>query len=207
MTKEVLLARHEAVTEEREWFRRWIHRLHYPFGWELRISEFCHVRWDRIPLLTGAMAVAATYTPISMMGLIVLTSLWSQWTGAWPGAIQHGLIAVLAAVLARGLNEPLSRVVARPRPFEILGFRPLVDHDGGEAFPSNHATGAFALALSMSGVPGLSGIFVTLAIVLCLSRVYAGVHTVTDVCAGALHGSAVALLVNGLVSATGLPLH
>ncbi|WP_233096157.1 phosphatase PAP2 family protein [Alicyclobacillus sp. SO9] len=102
--------------------------------------------------------------------------------------LAHATIAVVAAIVARLVNEPVSRRFNRLRPFELYGFRPLLCHDGGASFPSNHATGAFALSISMFAVPSYGPVLLVLAFLLAISRVYTGLHHVTDVLAGALHG-------------------
>ncbi|WP_051663438.1 phosphatase PAP2 family protein [Alicyclobacillus macrosporangiidus] len=145
--------------------------------------------WRRWPGLNAAMAVAARVTPVVMLALMAMASF------GWPAGIPaaktgtSALAGVAAAVAARLLNEPISRWVDRPRPFETAGFAPLVGHAGGQAFPSNHATGAFALAVSFVHVPAYGPVLLALAVLLCVSRVYCGLHHLTDVLGGALHGA------------------
>ncbi|MCL6515486.1 phosphatase PAP2 family protein [Alicyclobacillus sp.] len=145
--------------------------------------------WRRHPGLNAAMAVVARVTPVVMLSLMVLASF--GWPPGVPGtrAASCGVGGVVAAVVARAINEPISRWVNRPRPFETAGFAPLVGHAGGQAFPSNHATGALALAVSFVHVPVYGPILLGLAVLLCISRVYCGLHHLTDVAGGALHGA------------------
>lgn len=150
-------------------------------------------RW---PFLDALAAVIARVTPLLMVGLIGLAGV-----GLLPGVAADpaaGLEAVAAAVGVRLANEPVARWLRRPRPFEH-GFDPaLVWHDAGNGFPSNHAAGAFALAVCVAPVPGYGPILLILAGLLAASRVYSGVHYLTDVIAGALHGILVAFLVRWL---------
>ncbi|SFU37780.1 phosphatase PAP2 family protein [Alicyclobacillus macrosporangiidus] len=145
--------------------------------------------WRRWPGLNAAMAVIARVTPVVMLALMAMASF------GWPAGVPaketgtSALAGVAAAVAARVLNEPISRWVDRPRPFETAGFAPLVGHAGGQAFPSNHATGAFALAVSFVHVPAYGPVLLALAVLLCASRVYCGLHHLTDVLGGALHGA------------------
>ncbi|MCL6444820.1 MAG: phosphatase PAP2 family protein [Alicyclobacillus sp.] len=171
--------------------------LHFPDGLDTPISRWCIRHWGRSATLDATMICIAEWTPVVMMGLIVIAS-----TGAWLDAatgsaigLWHGASAVIAALLGRVVNEPISRAVRRPRPFEQLALLPLAGHERGESFPSNHTTGAFALAVSMLGVPGYGGVMLVLAMLLGCARVYAGLHYVTDIIAGVLHGTSIAILV------------
>ncbi len=171
------------------------------------MAEWISERWKQCPTCNASMIVIAKWTPIVMLGLIVLAAArfgLSDKTTYHP--VLSAGIAVLAAVLARLVNEPIAVAIARPRPFELLGLTPLLGHDRGEGFPSNHATGAFALAVSMSGVPGYSCVLYLLAILLCISRLYTGLHFPTDVAAGALHGSIIACVLLWLVAMAPIPM-
>lgn len=125
--------------------------------------------------------------------MLVLIAAASFGIGLTPSAhrvaVLRAGVAVVTAVVARIANEPVSRLVSRQRPFEQFAFGPLVWHDTGGGFPSNHATGAFALAVSMCFVPGYGECLIVLAILLTLSRMYSGLHYLSDVIAGALHGT------------------
>ncbi len=171
-------------------------RLHFPDELDAKVMHWFTARWNRMFWLDATMIVLAKWTPIVMLGVIVAAS-----TGLFLPKSQHthalsaGILAVISATLARAVNEPISRLANRPRPFETLGFRPLLTHDAGHAFPSNHATGAFALAMSFISLPGYFSILFCLAVLLSLSRIYNGLHHPTDVVAGALHGTAAAWLV------------
>ncbi|WP_217994666.1 phosphatase PAP2 family protein [Alicyclobacillus kakegawensis] len=154
--------------------------------------------WRRWPALNAYMVVIALWTPIVMVCVIAAGALFLAPPAAHPRLA--GFSAIAAAVLARVMNEWVTRVFWRPRPFERLPFLPLLAHERGGSFPSNHATGAFALAVSMAGVPGVGLILFVLAVLLAISRVYVGLHYPTDVLAGALHGTFVAVVVSTAVS-------
>lgn len=83
--------------------------------------------------------------------------------------------------------------IARPRPFVVLSdvhsVIPLAFHAKNDfSFPSGHATIAFMAAVILSKFFKRPAIWFTLAVLVCFSRVYLGVHYVSDVCAGAILG-------------------
>jgi membrane-associated phospholipid phosphatase len=89
------------------------------------------------------------------------------------------------------LAKLLSYVIGRPRP-RFADCPPARDKDDGQSMPSTHATVAFAAAVS---VPPLvpAPVMGAVAISTSLARVLLGEHYPSDICAGALLGSAVAL--------------
>jgi membrane-associated phospholipid phosphatase len=107
------------------------------------------------------------------------------------------LAAVLAGIsyaVATVLANVLKGVFDRPRP--LVGHReihPLVALPDNGAMPSGHAAGAFAAAVAVGLVhPRLRWPLLVLAGLVSLSRVWLGVHYLTDVIAGAALGATVA---------------
>jgi undecaprenyl-diphosphatase len=105
--------------------------------------------------------------------------------------------ATVAAGIALLLVVPISSLVDRARPFVAhpgVAHR-LIPHASDAGFPSDHATGAFAIATAMLLVdPLLGGLLLVLAVIVIFARVYVGVHYPGDVLAGAALGAIVALL-------------
>src|SRR4051812_32791102 len=119
-----------------------------------------------------------------------------------PRVLSASVLAVIASGGAVAAAAVLARVVNRPRPFvahpQIHAF---LAHAPDPGFPSDHATAAFAIAAVLLLRLGLRALPVLLAAAaLAVSRVFVGVHYPDDVLAGALLGSAAAVLV-GLVAA------
>lgn len=109
-----------------------------------------------------------------------------------------GVTSVLALVITFVVvNLGIKNMVARTRPYEVVeGLINLVDKQKDFSFPSGHAAHAFAVGVVILilmprkvGVP----IFV-IAILMAYSRLYIGVHYPTDVIAGILLGTAIALI-------------
>lgn len=109
----------------------------------------------------------------------------------------------VAAILSMGVcfvcaNMILKNWIARIRPYDLLDrLTALIPHPTDYSFPSGHTTASFACALVLvrtlpkkCGVPAMA-----LALLISVSRLYVGVHYLTDV----LGGIAVALAGSSLV--------
>jgi len=124
----------------------------------------------------------------------------------WPGGRaerdrrQWGVIvAVAAGVVALGVNQVISHLWDRPRPFVAHHVTMLLPHAADASFPSDHTAFAFAIAVALVFASRRVGLVALLfAALIALSRVYVGAHYVTDVLAGALIGSVVAILFHRL---------
>jgi undecaprenyl-diphosphatase len=119
--------------------------------------------------------------------------------GKWESRnARHGVIAAgIAAAIALGIAQVIVHLWDRPRPFVAHpGIAHLfVSHAADASFPSDHATAAFAIAVSIflrSRRIGL--IALAMAVVVAVGRVAVGVHYPSDVLGGAALGTAVALL-------------
>ncbi|MDF1617769.1 phosphatase PAP2 family protein [Petrocella sp. FN5] len=81
----------------------------------------------------------------------------------------------------------IRRFINRKRPFEIMGFKPLIEHEKGCSFPSKHGTSAFAIAIAMMWVHPLLGCLgILMAVLTGISRVMVGVHYPSDIVGGLL---------------------
>lgn len=155
--------------------------------------------WGRFPTVDALFIVIAKWTPMVMLVLITMSAFGFGWSnGRSESPLALAAIAIISALVVRVINQPLSRRFNRPRPFETSGHKPLLHHDSGESFPSNHASGAFALSGAYLHHPPYAGILFTLAFLLAVSRIYTGLHYFTDVVAGVLNGLVISLLMSAL---------
>ena len=102
-----------------------------------------------------------------------------------------------AAALALLVNQSIAHIWNRSRPFAthadatVFGAR---SHD--PSFPSDHASAAFAIALTVLLFDRVAGeIFILAAASIAVGRVVTGVHYPSDVVAGVLVGAGAALVV------------
>jgi len=107
---------------------------------------------------------------------------------AWLGGT-----SLVAAAYA--LNTAIKFTVRRPRP-ELPGLEPLTATVSGLSFPSAHATTSFAAARAYGALVPAAPLY-AVAVLVALSRIYLGVHYPSDILAGALLGTALALLAEG----------
>jgi undecaprenyl-diphosphatase len=126
-----------------------------------------------------------------LAALFVARGKWES-RNARRGVVAAGLAALLGLAIAHGITL----LWDRPRPFEShSGVHLFVAPSNDPSFPSDHATGAFAIAVSLylrSRRVGLLAL--AMAVVVALARIAVGVHYPADVIGGALVGTTAALL-------------
>ncbi len=112
--------------------------------------------------------------------------------------------AVALTITDRVGHELIKPWVGRIRPCFALPagtFRKLAEVSNGGSFPSLHSANAFAVAMAVTLCwPYAARVVFPVAALIALSRVFVGVHWPSDIAAGAVFGSGVALLVHLVVS-------
>ena len=111
-------------------------------------------------------------------------------------ALPCDLALIMSNGLGLALYLALKRLTARPRPF--VTHAGIIAHDRAldeYSFPSGHTMQAVSFSLQISArFPHLAPVLLPLAFLIALSRVALGLHYPTDVIAGAVLGTGLALL-------------
>jgi membrane-associated phospholipid phosphatase len=147
-----------------------------------------HTGW-----LHGPVHAYATYG-LALFAALLLVAILLRRTGSTPALAAAGW-AVLATLLAVGLNQPLVSGFAETRPYtthpQLLV---LATRSSDFSFPSDHAVMAGAAAAGLWLASRLLGVIATVAaLVMAFSRVYIAAHYPWDVAAGLVFGALVAL--------------
>ena len=111
------------------------------------------------------------------------------------GSFRPGLTVAVTLLATTLATTALKSVFGRLRPpLDDHAITALVPLPGDASFPSGHASGAFAAAVALGLlVPRARVPALVVAALVAFSRIWLGVHYLSDVIAGALLGSAIAL--------------
>ncbi|MEO9168376.1 MAG: phosphatase PAP2 family protein [Aestuariivirga sp.] len=145
-------------------------------------------------ILDGFMIAASQFGIPLIVAFVVL----QWWSKAERVHVRHTCVAsALSFLLGLGLNQIILLFVHRLRPYDAGISHLIISRSTDWSFPSDHATASVAIAatLFLHGLRRRAMICLTLAILICWSRIFVGTHYVTDVLGGGLVGIVAAVLV------------
>jgi membrane-associated phospholipid phosphatase len=149
--------------------------------------------YDRLVVPVGA--------GLLFLAVLVIVGWWSA--RRQPQYMAAVIWAFLGALAVLGLNQLLVRLLARPRPYNVLsGVEVLVPRVHGYGTPSVHAAvaGAVVCGLLLARRWRLAGLAFLGAFLLLFAGVYVGAEYPSAVAGGAVFGALVVLLLWPLVS-------
>jgi undecaprenyl-diphosphatase len=132
---------------------------------------------------------------IALLAVTLLAGWWIARRNNSPQQVATAVWGALAALVALALVQPIANAADEQRPFVgHPGVLKLISHAADVGFPSDHATGAGAIAAALFFVSWRLGLLTALiAALIAFSRVYVGVHFPQDVLAGLALGAVVAI--------------
>jgi len=120
------------------------------------------------------------------------------WAGSpRPEARQIALNAGLTFLLGLGLAQIILLFMHRMRPYDAGISHLIVPPTVDWSFPSDHAIASLGIvfAYALSGFRRVAILFFIFAALICFSRIYVGMHYVSDIFGGALVALAAAVIV------------
>ncbi len=135
----------------------------------------------------------AKYLPYLM---VVALGLFLVFTRDRKRELKMIFYAIASVVLSRLIiTEIIRAIYPHLRPFQVYNFAPLI-YDTASSFPSGHAAFFFALATIVFIFHKKWGIVYFLgSLIICVSRIMAGIHWPADVLGGMLVGIGSAILI------------
>lgn len=151
-----------------------------------KISKWALKRRERDGFWDGVAVFAAHYFVFVIAAIAIIAA---------------EFIALPTLLIAWLITLGLEFIFKRPRPFQAMKTKPLAKYwVPTPSFPSAHATWSFAGAVLTCFVNPVWGIIaLVLAVIVSWSRVYVGVHYLSDVAAGAIVGTIVSLVAGGFM--------
>lgn len=160
------------------------------YQWFQRINELGHT----LSALNPIMRIFASYAEyVFYVGVVM------YWFTRH--AINRQMVAesLLSASIALACSGLIGHVFYRDRPFVTHSVLQLIAHPANASFPSDHAIGAFVIATSIWLFHRKEGaVWLLLAALIAISRVWTGVHYPLDVLTGAAIGIIAAVAVHQL---------
>jgi membrane-associated phospholipid phosphatase len=176
-------------------------------GWDHAVLGWM-IEHRRGWLTTVAVAITTAGSPV-VMGLLAVSVAATSW---WQSrSLTPGLVVVGTLALASGVSTLTKVVVGAHRPPQSVQLVAEVD----PSFPSGHVTGTLALLGVIAVLVGrgrrrvarvaLGAAVVVATAAVALTRLYLGVHWLTDIGGGVLLGGLAALLGSAVLATPVVP--
>jgi undecaprenyl-diphosphatase len=158
------------------------------FTMDIAATQWINGLSGHAAVLDAAMAALST---AGIPALIALTAI-RWWSPSDRPAARHACLAAgLSFLGGLAVNQLVLLFVHRVRPYDAGITQLLIAPSADWSFPSDHATAAAAIvaALWLKGLRRYALLLVVPAALICFSRVFLGIHYVSDILGGALTGA------------------
>lgn len=165
----------------------------------LKIKEFFRIKFSFIPkfdffILSKIMKIRRK-TLTNFLKIISKLGDWWLWTiftiVIIPLKLELGILLLSALILQVALQKTIKNIVTRRRPYikYRVEIKRLIVPPDRYSFPSGHTSGAFTVFFSfLNFYPEISIILLIISLLIGFSRIYLGVHYLTDVIFGIIIG-------------------
>ncbi len=163
---------------------------------DVAVFRWVNEGWS-CPLLNGFFSYITDFHHTGILLVIVLFILYQLiWGGAKGRWLVFG-IAVGVTLSDQGASHVLKNWIQRVRPCNALpGVLTPAGGSDAYSFPSSHAANmGSSMFLLARTFPTFKGLFITIAILVGLSRIYLGLHYPSDVLGGYLFGVGIGWMV------------
>lgn len=162
---------------------------------DITITQLINNLSGQNAILDQIFILITTYgVPLMVLAVII------QWWGRKPREQlrQTAIIAGLSFLISLLINQVILLFIHRLRPYDAGVSHLLIAKTVDWSFPSDHATASFAIAFAflLKGLDKRAVGFFVAALIICFSRIYVGMHYVSDI----IGGAGVALLTAYLVT-------
>lgn len=146
---------------------------------------------NRINYLNDLM-IWLSYFGTALFVLVFMTSLfmWQERKRNWILPLWASLAISMAIIFL------LKTIIIRPRPFEVIEAIKALQNANLSSFPSGHTTAVFStLAILDKEFPKFKWFWLLFSCLVAFSRIYLGLHYLTDVVTAALIGFTISLII------------